>query len=74
MCDYPVSLSVIGQHNKLAKTFRAVKCENLQKTISMTFFGPEPFFPIKLSIFYWLSLPNQIGDYTVSLSAIEALQ
>ena len=50
-------------------------CENPEKTISMKFFGPEPMsFRQSCPFYYRLSLPNQMGDYTVSLSAIEAMQ
>ena len=44
MREYSVSLNIIGAAKKIAKRLRAVICENPEKTISMTFFGPEPLF------------------------------
>ena len=46
-----------------------------KKTISLWFFGPEPIlFWQSCPFYYWRTFLKQLGDYTVSLSAIEAMQ
>ena len=50
-------------------------CENPKKTISLWLLAQNPFFFWKsCPLYYWRTLVKQLGDYTVSLSAIEAMQ
>ena len=75
MGDYSVSLSVIGALQENFGGYGAVMCENPKKTISLWFSGPKPIlFWQSCAFYYWRTFLKQLGDYTVSLSAIEAMQ